>query len=323
MQFRLSKFQIRAEPLTIKKSKQPRSVSDFLEAIYQIDPEDEVLCFRGEANGAWQTKPSVMRALKDDAERHIISELTLEASSEFLSDTSMFKKLVRAQHFGLPTRLLDVSLNPLVALYFACSDHSQMGSAGQLIIYKFKRNRVKFADSDAVSIVSNLANLRDDERIELNTEAKAYLNKYTTEERKNPDLRTDFNKLKSADRLAQFVRVEKPYFRANINPVDLRKYYFVYPHKDNRRIIAQSGAFIIAGLLSYQRASSSKGFAVEKIEIPANAKETIISQLDKININKRTLFPEIESTSRYIKERWTASNEVIEDVDNSDDEGGE
>jgi hypothetical protein len=29
----------------------------------------------------------------------------------------MFDKLVRMQHFGLPTRLLDVSLNALVALY--------------------------------------------------------------------------------------------------------------------------------------------------------------------------------------------------------------
>lgn len=306
--------------MAIKKLKQSHSVGEFLEAIYQLDPKDEVLCFRGEANSAWPTKPSVMRDLKDDAERHIISELTLEASSEFLSDTSMFKKLVRAQHFGLPTRLLDVSLNPLVALYFACSDQSEMDNPGQLLIYKFKPNRVKFADSDAVSIVSNLANLRDDERDELNLETKKYLDKYLIDERQDPELRKDFNKLKSASRLSQFVRVEKPYFRANINPVDLRRYYFVYPHKDNRRIIAQSGAFIIAGLLTYDRANTSRGFSIEKIEIPANAKPKMISQLDKININQRTLFPEIESTSKYIRERWKASTSIIDETDDSDDE---
>lgn len=39
-----------------------------------------------------------------------------------------------AQHYGLATRLLDWSLNPLIATYFACSDKFE--SNGQLFIYK-------------------------------------------------------------------------------------------------------------------------------------------------------------------------------------------
>lgn len=115
----------------------------------------------------------------------------------------------------------------------------------------------------------------------------------------------DFRSMPEVKRLMQFVRVEKPYFLDIVDPLDLFKYYFVYPSKNNKRVIAQSGAFIAAGLLQFRYLERSVGLVHKKIIIPAECKNSILVQLDTLNINSRSMFPEIEFTSKYIKDKWT------------------
>ncbi|WP_254261132.1 FRG domain-containing protein, partial [Lactobacillus helveticus] len=70
------------------------------------------------------------------------------------------------QHFGLPTRLLDVTTNALVALYFACQSHlDSEGYETDGIVTMFISNKTQNIDnytyyssrSDTVEVLSTLA----------------------------------------------------------------------------------------------------------------------------------------------------------------------
>ena len=138
--------------------------------VLKIRPtNDEVLLYRGHSHAAlFKLLPSVLREQKlADAEHIILRELVASHPAEFAPDSTTLDQLVRVQHYSLPTRLLDATWNPLVALYFASKGHEEQ--TGEVIVFRIKKDQVKFFDSDTVSCVANLAHLKLEQKRPLNS----------------------------------------------------------------------------------------------------------------------------------------------------------
>lgn len=243
--------------------------------------------YRGHDTSGHDLQPSLFRTKSNrQHEKNILRELLSIQPSEFASDRGVFENLVRMQHYSLPTRLLDISTNPLVALYFACA--TKQNSDGEVIQINAPSRIVKYFDSDAVSCVANLANLRGNERDELRRTHSS------------PDLKES----DAGKRLLQFIRSEKPYFLPEIDRNDINGPFIVKPRLTNRRLLAQQGAFVIFGL-KVTISDVNDEFSVTRTLVSAKSKKKIISSLDRLGINRSTMFPEIDNTAQYIMDKVT------------------
>lgn len=111
-----------ASPSMQEEEVRINSISEFIEKIVQRDKEAGTQTFyRGHANKDWSLLPSIFRTPNGVEKEHLLfRDMVAHEPQSFSECKSALDYLVQMQHYGLPTRLLDMTMNPLVALYFAC-----------------------------------------------------------------------------------------------------------------------------------------------------------------------------------------------------------
>lgn len=250
--------------------------------------------FRGQRHFGWHSLPKIFREDNNvyDSESLAVRDIVSLHPGEFEPDKTMFDRLVRMQHFGLPTRLLDVTTNPLVALWFATepstNEDEHHGVVQALLVPQVRQ---RYYDSDRVSCMANLANLTKKQKLEISI---AGLESDSTEK---------FNATQIVDTLVFHIGMEKPHFRKVVIAEDLELPIYVKPKMSNKRIIAQSGAFMLWGTQVYSGAEKTR-LRQDRIWIHEDDKGKIRKDLGLLGINERTLFPEIDKSTKFITELY-------------------
>lgn len=283
------------------------SLEGFIRKLGKIHDESPgvQLLFRGHSDISYEKQPSVFRSANHKKSEHLmIRQLISQQPREFSEDRGIFDYLVRAQHYGLPTRLLDVSLNPLVGLYFAVC--AKPNSRAQVIVFKPEVGKQKYYDSDSVTCICTLALLTYGEVQSIVKRIGPRAQEFFLPEDKIKDETVEeFNSFPEVQKLIQLVRQEKPDFRPILQPIDIVRPIYVTPKKLHARILAQNGAFIAFGLAEKPTQKNMNHIDFEVIDIAPENKGRIEKELGQVGISKSTLFPEIENAATAISKRYS------------------
>ncbi|WP_395478284.1 FRG domain-containing protein [Pseudomonas aeruginosa] len=268
------------------------SVRTFISVIEGIEQDaTSVIFYRGHGNHTYKLTPSLYRNSGWVRNEHVIfHELVLRCPSDFELSGSTFNILVKMQHYSLPTRLLDITTNPLVALYFACTGGGTADA--EVIMFRIPKDEIRYYDSDRVSVISNIGRLPSHSRFPQKTSLEK------------------FNENEDIIKLVREIQREKPYFEARINPSDVSSVVCVKPVLDNPRIIKQDGAFLLFGV-NKEKANpaevpqkyllSNDDF---RLIITGKEKAKILEQLSSLGITRSTIYPEIEHVAGYLSEKY-------------------
>lgn len=183
--------------------------------------------------------------------------------------SSVWRQLILGQHHGLPTRLLDWSYSPLVALHFATDDNS------------FD----KLDMSDAVVWMVSLPEIND-----------MLPHPYQNEIQQNGSY------ILTVEMLENIVQSLDQYDK------DMKdvSFAFLEPPSIDSRIINQYSLFSImpSDIVELDGFLATKAIKTRKVIIDKAAKWSIRDMLDQMNMNERIIYPGLDGLASWLKRHY-------------------
>ncbi|MFA7404926.1 MAG: FRG domain-containing protein [Pelobacteraceae bacterium] len=268
-----------------------KNVADFIDACHSEDVDNlNLLFFRGENAKHDKLIPSIYRPQFKYIENEdiIFKETLAKFPDEMLAQKTTVEKLILMQHYELPTRLLDISKNPLVALFFACYGNEDQD--GRVYMFSVPEAEIKYCDSDTVSVIANIC--RRSCSFSIEGTAPMSLKK--------------FNKTDEISYLVHEIREEKPYFQNLVVRKDVNSVVCIRPRMNNPRILRQDGYFLLFGVNNRKDrcAVVKKSWVRNSVLIPKESKKTILKELDFLNINESFLFPDYQHLASTFRDKY-------------------
>lgn len=113
--------------------------------------------YRGQASSIWKLDSSLTREPKYLAsEADMYYDILSLKPDAFENDHSIYERLITMQHFGMPTRLLDITRNPLVAIFFACNNLPEAKNDGIVFTFSTDKKEILNFEDDKLKCLRKL-----------------------------------------------------------------------------------------------------------------------------------------------------------------------